>query len=167
MRSLIEELFAFFPHLLGICVPGWTVDSVCSAASPPQGYSAAVAPGPCEAPPSRGPFIASDFSPLLPAPPSYSTPSCVAFFPDSRSLYDPSAGCLKSTLRHSPRGWSSAGRSRDSPIRCFVPLIVSRATYQPLHSPLHTSTALTTLRFSSLPPFIFFPLPRDTELGKV
>jgi len=90
--------------LLATCAPGWTVDSVCSAASPPQGYNAAVAPGPCEAPPSRGPFIASDSAPPPPLPPR-STASRPASFPrEPRPLRDPSADCSRSSLYRSPRG---------------------------------------------------------------
>jgi len=137
-------------NALGICVPGWTVDSVCSAASPPQGYSAAVAPGPYEAPPSRGYFIAS--SPLPRA-----TLSRVALFSlrQPSSLDDLSAGCAKSARCRSPRGWRPAWESRDLPAqRCHVPLIVPRAVYQPLHSPSHTCAPIRdpTLPFA---PFVF------------
>lgn len=102
-KTMKKKMIALLIPLLGTCVPGWTVDSVCSAASPPQGYSAAVAPGPCEAPPSRGSFIAP--SPPLLAQLPWSTFLRVApFSRNPSSLYDLSAGCTKSTHCRSPQG---------------------------------------------------------------
>lgn len=150
------------------------MDSVCLAASPPQGYSAAVAPGPCEAPPSRGSFYCFRFFVATLRAASFVHPPLACFLFLVRLTL--SLRFLSKVLEtHSPLLATGTGIVREE-IESFtnpllpratncVPRRLSTTTFTIAHF-LRPYDLLIFLFTSLLAPFSLFPSSKNTELAQ-